>query len=314
MVFQTVVAVLFVILGAVAWAHQYTIADRIRLAFYSPPQLVTQLADESGMSAYGRRLFYVSKPEVLQEAQFDTICVFGELGLVLGCYNGRNIYILDVQEDRLEPVEPVTAAHEMLHAAYQRLSQAERDELADLFQQQAEAGTSARIEQEIESYRSNPGTDLNNEIHSIYGTEYPSLIPELEDYYAQYFDDRQKVLAQSAEYEKVFNELEQFIVEYDIQLADIKTQIDTLENEVVSLAAQIDRGREDLEALRAAGSINQYNAQVPGFNATVQLHNAKIAEVKSLITRYNQVVVERNEYVIESNDLKKSLDSDFESI
>lgn len=312
--FQIVSIVVVLGAGVLIWLNQYMITDAIRLAFYQPPSEIEQLADDAGLSEYGRRLFYVSTPELLQEAQFDNLCVFGELGLVLGCYDGRDIYILDVQEDRLEPVEPVTAAHEMLHVAYARLSQSERDNLASLFQQQADAGTSERIEEEIASYRNDPNTDLNNEIHSIYGTEYADLIPALEEYYAQYFDDRQKVLANSAEYEKVFEDIRQIIDDYDQQLATIKQRIDALEAEIMSLADQINRGRADLESLRSSGQIDAYNQRVPGFNATVQTHNSKINEVKSLVAQYNQIVAARNENVFEQNDLIKSLDSDLETI
>ncbi len=296
--------------GLALWLNMYLITDQIKLAFYSPSDIVESLATNSGMSDYGRRLFYVSDPQVMMEAQFDERCVFGELGLVLGCYDGANIYILDVQEDRLEPVEPVTAAHEMLHAAYARLSDEKIRELKTLLDKQSSESTSARIEEEIASYKNDPNTDIYNEMHSLYGSEYGDLIPELEEYYKQYFSDRSIVLKRSKQYEQVFEQLKAKIDAYDLQLKKIKTTIEQDEATVTSLGEQIDDQRATMRRLEASNQIDEYNAMVPGFNALVEQHNDLIMKIRQDIKNYNDIVLERNENVFEQNDLIKSLDSD----
>ena len=46
---------------------------------------------------------------------------------MLGCYIlNKGIYVYDITDDRLAGVRQVTTAHEMLHAAYDRLSVKER--------------------------------------------------------------------------------------------------------------------------------------------------------------------------------------------
>ena len=45
---------------------------------------------------------------------------------ILGCYYQRHIYLFDINNKELDGTLDVTAAHEMLHAAYDRLNFFER--------------------------------------------------------------------------------------------------------------------------------------------------------------------------------------------
>lgn len=296
------------------FVNYYTIADLVRLNGYKPNSLITDYVNASGMSDKGRDLFYVSYPEVLLETEFDEVCKFEELGLVLGCFDGRKIYVLDVQEARLEPVETVTAAHEMLHVAYSRLDETERERINNLLDEQFEKVNNKRIQDEIDGYKKDPNADIHNEMHSILGTEYKDLGKELEEYYSKFFDDRSKVLQKSAQYEDVFNEINAKIDSYDRQLAALKSEIDVQEGEIGLLQNEVRAERVGLEMLEREGRYEEYNAKVPGFNAMVNQYNSLIVQVEAKIKQYNDIVKLRNENVFEQNDLIKSLDSDFETL
>ncbi len=305
---------LFIGILVSGWLHRYWLFDTYRLIFYEPSARIEELAERSGMSDEGTRLFYAAQPQLLLEEEFDEQCQFAELGLVLGCYRSADIYILDVTEDQLEPVEPVTAAHEMLHVVFGRLNEGEEDRMQDLLEEQFDQVTNPRIVEEVDGYRSDPDADLYNEMHSIFGTELGPLIPELEDHYSTYFDDRSLVLAESSAYEKVFQELEQEITAFDSQLKTLGEQIDKLEKDIESLSGRITSERARLESLLASNSVSAYNAAVPGFNALVSSHNSKVESVKDKIDTYNEIVAKRNANVAAKNNLIKSLDSSVEAI
>ena len=307
------VFVVLVLLVA-GWMHRYWLFDSYRLLSFQPSDQITELADRAGLSEHGRRLFYAARPELLLEESFDQQCEFADLGLVLGCYRGADIFILDVTEAQLEPVEPVTAAHEMLHVVYARLNGDEESELESLLEAQLEQVTNQRILSEIKGYRNDPAADLYNEMHSIFGTELDDLIPELEAHYAEFFEDRSLVLAESAAYEKVFNELEAEIASYDQQLDELGRRIDNLETSIVALSGQISAERIRLGQLLQNNQTAQYNASVSGFNALVVDHNSKVELVQALVDEFNSIVAERNANVAAKNDLIKSLDSNVQTI
>src|SRR4051794_37278270 len=85
----------------------------------APPEIVA-LADATGMSETGRRIFFATSPELDDSASFNAHCPVDEQ-IVLGCYALGEIYLYRVTDERLAGTNEVTAAHEMLHAAYERL-------------------------------------------------------------------------------------------------------------------------------------------------------------------------------------------------
>ncbi len=116
----------------VALANRQGIYDWLRLRGYDPPSAVVKLADQDGMKDYTRHLFYLNRPQLLSDvSSFRQACTQSENTIVLGCYHpGEDgIYIYDVQDPKLSGVEQVTAAHEVLHAVYERLSDSDRQSL-----------------------------------------------------------------------------------------------------------------------------------------------------------------------------------------
>ena len=108
-----------------AWMviNRQAVVDWWRLSQYKPSAAVKQLADNDTMIGRGRDLFYISDPQIQDSAAFNKACKNeGEKTIVLGCYKLQDIYLYNVTDARFNGVKEVTAAHEMLHAAYERLS------------------------------------------------------------------------------------------------------------------------------------------------------------------------------------------------
>jgi len=239
--FSFVSTLLLITLPVVGWTQRQNLYDSWRLHGYQPPAAVAQLATDTTMSDKTRRLFYVQHPALEDKATFSFRCRSGEKTIVLGCYiAGEGIYLSNVTDARLAGVVQVTAAHETLHAAYDRLGRTDKDHVNQLIDQAYAQVTDQRIRNTIEDYRKN-GADTVNELHSILGTEVRALPAELEQYYARYFTNRLAVVAYSEAYEQAFTERKQKIIEDDQALAALKQQIDGAEASLDGRARSFER-------------------------------------------------------------------------
>lgn len=294
---------------AIAWWQRYAIYDWWRLRGYEPPAKIVQLADETTMVSSTRKLFYAYHPSLESKSTFNTHCPVGEKTIVLGCYvKNVGIYLYDVKEERLHGIVEVTAAHEALHAGYDRLSGRERDHVNSMLQNAYESVKSERIRKTIESYRAN-GADVSNELHSILGTEVRNLPADLEAYYKRYFSNRSVVVDFSEKYEKAFTDRQAEISRYDQQLKDLKGQIESLTALLKQQVQDIDSSYNRLQQLKNSGQVEKYNAGVPEYNQSVSEYNAGARRAENLINQYNVIVERRNAIALEENQLQKALDS-----
>jgi hypothetical protein len=291
------------------WQYKTELYDWARLRDYQPSAAVAKLATDTTMNDAGKHLFYVYKPSVESKDAFGQHCRDTERTIVLGCYvRGTGIYIYDVTDVRLTGVKEVTAAHEMLHVAYDRLKPTEKQRIGALLNKAYGDVSDARIRANIDSYRK-AGADVTNELHSILGTEVKTLSPDLEAYYKRYFTDRSRIVAFSNQYEDLFTERQAKVAAAELTLKNLKSQIDSLESSLKREAQELTVERERMNALLSSNQIAAYNAAVPGYNQRVAGYNADVATEKSLIDQYNTIVKERNALVLETNDLIKAIDS-----
>lgn len=310
-----------VITLGVVWlvaANTRSITDYVRLYNYTPPIEIAELADQTTMTDEGRKLFYVNHPQVADRGSFNGACNNrGERTIVLGCYHSvdRGIYLFEVSDPRLNGVEQVTAAHEMLHAAYDRLSDDERNRmdglLEDFYKQRVQ---DKRIQDTIAAYEQSEPNDIPNEMHSIFATEILDLTPELEAYYAAFFKDRKKVVGYAANYQQEFSRRQDQIRVYDSQLRGLKDTIDTNTARLSASESEIATIQRQMEADRSSGNIESYNARVPAFNSRVDQYNALIRSTQGSIAEYNRLVAERNVLALEIRGLTQSISSSFSPI
>lgn len=280
---------------------------------YTPPAVVKALADDTTMTDEARRLLYVSQPSVDDKATFNQHCTNDhEQSIVLGCFTGARIYLYNVTDPRLPRVKEVTAAHEMLHVAYMRMSSKEKARIDGLLDVQIKAITDQRLHDLIQIYNQTEPGELYNEMHSILGTEKRSVGSELETYYKKYFHDRSKVVAYAEQYEQVFIESQRRIAEYDTRLAKLKADIDLGEQQLDDRQQELQRESARLNQLQQSEP-NAYNQQVAGYNQKIQTYNQLLNRTRNLIESYNQLVEERNAEAAANKNLSESLDSRFQT-
>jgi hypothetical protein len=289
---------------ALAWFQRLAIYDWARLRNYQPPAFAVTLADHTTMDPSMRRLFYVYHPELDDKAAFNTNCKVNEQTIVLGCYvENKGIYIYNVNDPRLNGVLEVTAAHEALHAAYDRLNSKDKQRIDNLLNQTYAGLKDERIQKTIESYKKN-GADVTNELHSILGTEVRNLPAELETYYRRYFDNRLQIVAYSEKYESVFTQQKQRLNTIESELKQLKLQIDGLEAELTNERSALQRERPKVHT----------QSEADAFNARVENYNANVQELRKLINKYNNLIEEYNTLAIEQQSLYQSLDSRLQTV
>lgn len=309
-----VLAAMLVGAGYVVVVYRQSILDWWTLRSYTAPVNIKQLADEDTMVGWGRDLFYVSEPQVEDSSTFNMNCSHtGEKTIVLGCYTAQRIYVYNVIDPRLNGVKQVTAAHEMLHAAYQRLDDGIKNQVDAWITAELPKVTDQRLKALIALYNKNEPGELLNEMHSILGTEYGNLSPELENYYKQYFSDRSKIVGYANAYQSVFTASQSRIDQLETQLNRLKQQIDANTDEINQQRASLNSQNAQLNAMRQSDP-ETYNRQVPSYNTQVQAYNNLVVETRNLIDQYNQLVTEHNNEATAQNSLYQSLDSHYQTV
>lgn len=309
-------ASLLVVLAG-GYLFRQDLSDWYRLRQYQPPAEIVALADQISLTDDGRRIFYTTHPDITGKDEFNTNCRQGaasEYSIVLGCYvsNGGlygDMYLYDIDDERLSGVVQVTAGHEMLHAAYDRLSDKERERVDALLLQTYQNLPEGRIRDTIAQYEANDPAAVPSELHSILGTELRDLPPELEEYYSQYFADRLVVVAFSEQYEAEFTRRTNQVAEFDARLASLKTDIEANQAAIDARNSDLEQARAQLDAFEASGDAAGFNALVGSFNAQVAAYNALVAETRTQIETYNSLVEERNNLALEVAELTKAIDS-----
>lgn len=301
--------------SVLAWQNYQALVDWWRLRSYDPPARIVELAKNTTMTVEAEKLFYVHYPELNDRNVFRQNCTIAEASIVLGCYvSSQKIYIFDVDDERLDGVHEVTAAHEMLHAAYDRLSQDERTKIDRLTSSVFASIKDSRIIETVEAYRSRDPGIVPDELHSILATEVKDLPDELEEYYKRYFNDRASLVSLAKQYENAFRERRDKVDQYDKQLSNLRSDIDSLQAGLSNQLAALEQDRRRLDAYLASQDYEAYNAGVPVFNKQVADYNATVATVRNMIERYNRLVNERNAIALEENELIQAIDTRPEAI
>ena len=301
-------AILFwvIVLGVGAYNAQ-GLRDWWTLRSYHAPVTVSAIASDDTMTAAARRIFYVNKPAVSTKAAFAPQCPSGtEQTVVLGCYKPRQdgIFVLQVSDPRLSGVEQVTSAHELLHAAYDRLSGRQKSQvnawLLDYYQHGLKDPV---IKSQLAAYRQTEPHDVVNEMHSLFGTEVTTLPPALENYYRRYFTDRTRVTAYYDAYQAAFTNRVSEIKRDDAQLKVWKQQINAQKAELQRQQQALTAQKAALDSRRASGNVTGYNAGVAGYNQAVKVYDDGVGVLTSLVDNYNALVQKRNSLVLETQAL-----------
>ena len=119
---------------------------------------------------------------------------------MLGCFDEKTgvVHLLDIADDTLSTMEPVVAAHEMLHSVWERLDLTEKAAISREIGQTVAAVTDPELTNQLHSFATLPAADRDRELFAVLGTEVNTVTPALEAVYDRYFDNRQDVVVLAA--------------------------------------------------------------------------------------------------------------------
>lgn len=290
--------------------NQQRIADQFSVWQFEPSATVEQYAIDSRMSEQGKFLFYASQPTIQSNPTFNDTCSNVEENFgVLGCYfpSQKSIFLFDVVDDRLAGIEEVVAAHEMLHAAWDRTSSAERARLTPLLEAEA-----ARMKDDpdfattLEFYAKTEPGERSNELHSIIGTEFADLSPELDKHYAEYFSDRSTVVALHEVSNAVFTAQQDASKKLVAELDDLRATIDT---DYATYNSGYDRLNRDIDNFNARAdngdfrSVAEYNDLIDRQDSLNDLFD----NIEANVAVYDDMVIQLEALNATISDLNKSI-------
>lgn len=309
---------LFLSLGVVGLAlffllQRQAVIDTYMVWQFKASPDIAAISDRTKLTEKGKFLFYASHPELNDRESFNKSCNANstEQTVVLGCYTMTRIYVFDIDNPKLDGIKEVTAAHEMLHAAYDRLSVAERERVDVLVDEQLRTIHDQRILGLIKEYDKTEPGERNNELHSILGTEVAALSPELEKYYGQYFTDRYAVVSLASSYSVVFDELKSRM---EVLLVEIRTLADTIEKHNAQYTASAAQLNSDIEAFNVRARSGQMTkSEFDNERATLEALQNDLQifydAIKAEIATYDTKRSELEAVNTESDVLNRSIDS-----
>lgn len=304
-----------VLLGVFGWGllnRQY-IVDQWVVWNFKPDAVVVALEDNIALSDKGAFYFYAAQPVLTGAEQFNEICPRQEKDSpILGCYTENKIAIFDITNPKLEGIEEVTAAHEMLHVVWERTGSGERERIGGLLRAAYGQVMNDQLKQRMEYYeRTQPG-EFENELHSILATEIRSLSPELEAYYAQYFADRAKVVGYYEQYDGVFRELTSrastLFSEMETLAGSITARSDAYNAAVAVLSSDISTFNTNADKSNFSSLAEFYRQRSALVTRTTNLENER-ASINGDIALYNEKYKEYELISVQLEALSKSIDS-----
>ena len=99
---------------------------------YAPTEEVAELEEALDLTWRGQLIWAAVNPTLEEAEAFNEYCDSHDAEVsVLGCYapDEDKIYIYAIQDEELKDANKSTAAHELLHAAWDRLSEGEQKEI-----------------------------------------------------------------------------------------------------------------------------------------------------------------------------------------
>ena len=264
--------------------YSYTlIADYVTVIGYenSAAAEIKDIANNSGFNVHGKAMFYQADPELVSADTINQKCPQEDQTVAeFGCYIGKEkkMYILEVPDSNYKEIEYTTAAHEVLHIAWSKLSSTEREKtsiaLKKIYEDQT--NTSYKILHDALAPYGDDPIIIINELHSFMGSEFSDTIigSDLTNYYKKYFDNRElPVLANNK-----FN-------------TDIDSKINLLNNDSTSLDvenSEIDNFKINyIDALENALKRNQYYGDLYSYNKNYAIYTKNYDIYKTKINNYN---------------------------
>lgn len=314
-IFSFLIVAAFV--GGAVWLsyNRQAVLDQIRVWQYRPTSEIAHLVNSTKLTEKGKFYLYLSHPSVENADHFNQDCRRVEKASpIIGCFvSGKDkIHIYNVKDKELDGIKEITLAHEMLHVAWSRFSKQEKAHLTKLLDKAYQSNKDPKLVKRMDYYkRAQPGS-MYNELHSILGTEFANLGPELESHYAKFFLSRAHLLSLHNNYNQKFISAEEKIETLSRQLAELKMQINQQTNDYKTRLESYNQKVSDFNRRARSGDFPS-RSQFSNEKSALDSQRLSLTNQRNLIQRYvddyNQKVDALNGLGRKIDRLNKSLDS-----
>ena len=270
------VLVACILIPKVNWRY---IGDWFDARDYAPSAEVDAIRANLGLTDYADTVFRATAPVLEDNASFNAHCESFDAEIsIVGCYTNDTIYLYDIDTATydLAGILESTAAHELLHAIWDRLSPEEQSKLQPLLE---EVYTQHQdlLASELENYTDDARID---ELYARAATEVRDLPADLESHYARFFTNQDALV--------------DFYDAYNATFEQMQAEFDALNAEMEALNTEIEDLRVEIEETALY--------DVDAANRLVDLANAKVR-------RYNELVEQYNQNVLRSQELNAAVNS-----
>jgi len=321
------------------------ILQELPLWLNPPGPEIVRLATVTTMTPEAQKLFYRQEPKIEPKTTFAQSCSKTNHGseelIALGCFRSMTragqvisgkIVIQSIVDARFQGIMEVTAAHEMLHAVYVRLSEGERQALAPKLEAAAKRVQDTRLASVLKRYKEQDFQLYVNELHSHIGTELGNLgDPTLETHYRRYFTDRAQVVALAQKSQTAFRQLDEKAQTLKAEIDTLEANLKTAKKALQDTEQDLKNGQESLDVQKTAlmnlkaqaeessgntfsslaqqfeSSKASFNAQVNDYNAQVQRHQQDVDAFNDQVEQYKKTVAEYNAIAKEERSLLSEL-------
>lgn len=283
--------------GAWALANRAAIRDWIVVGKVVPTDTLEYYVSAAGLSSAGRFYLYAARPELHSSGTFAKSCTAKESGIaVLGCYvlATDRIHLLDITDPAFDAMEPVVAAHEMLHAVWARFDNDERARVGTAVQETYAAINDPDLEKRLAVYKDSSGEIDVAELFAVLGTEVALVNSELDEVYSRYFDRRGAVVNLAAQAATVISTIIDEITRVSTELVTREVEIDAAKTKH---ADGLERLAKDVETFNANANRPGYYQSQSTFDKDRAALAKRAAKLDALRDTINDMIQEFNTLV-----------------
>ena len=298
------------ILVALKFVRFTNITDMITAIGYEPSEALQQIIDRLSLTSEGERVLRGTRAELQDAEPFNSNCSSIETGIyVLGCYNSGRIYIYNIEERDLDGVRESTLAHELLHAVWARMTDAEREELRSSLEQVASENQTIRDHLKLYDDK-----DYLDELHSIAGAQLPrEQLPEpLQKHYKKYFTDQDRVASFYEAYAGRYRQIEKRLDELKAEIETRREALQIRTDNYNQSLAEYEKRKLEFNARAENGyftSESEFNAQRDVLVKQGDEFMREYAAIGTETAEINLLINEYNDGVLYGKKLVESLDS-----
>lgn len=261
------------------------VSDISSVAFSSASSEIKQAGRDAGLNTHGQAIFLNNEPEFVNADTLASACPHDKEIIEYGCYlpSSHKIYILQINDNELKPIELVAVAHETLHAAWNDMSLDDQQTIISDLTTFYDSKVSPALTKDAKPYKKENSTVFVDELHSLSGSEVGlvTMPSSLQNHFSKYFSEQDLAVQAGISFDRNIGN----------QITDINTRKKQLDLDSQELnnyqAAHLDNIKAYMQQNLYYGDTYTYNKNVDAYNNNRDIYNDMVARYNDNVNSYN---------------------------